>query len=110
MLDTLAIGPTPAEEDCAQVGDKDYTKKAVPECRRFAALIVQKLGPPPGNARLRLLRNAHDFGTYYEIGVEFDSDSKEETQYAYLVEALAPKTWDDTTPPTEEEKEEALLA
>lgn len=109
MIDTIAIGPSPAEEDCAQVGEDGYAPKAVAECKRFAALIVQKLGPPPGNARLRILRNAHDFGTYYEIGVEFDSDSREEVQYAYLVEALAPKTWNDTLQPSQEEKEEALL-
>jgi len=32
MRDYFSIGQTPSEEDCAQVGQPDYRRKAMEEC------------------------------------------------------------------------------
>lgn len=34
-MDYLSLGPTPAEEGCAQVGAPDYVERATRECRRY---------------------------------------------------------------------------
>ena len=45
MRDYFSIGPTPSEEDCAQVGQPDYRRKAIAECQRFIELIRDDAWP-----------------------------------------------------------------
>ena len=94
-MDYLYIGPSPYEEDCVQVGTRDYHTKAMAECRRFRALIKKKLGVPPQGARLVIKGNPHDLGSYYEVCVEFDDDNAEAVEYALKCEREAPATWDE---------------
>ena len=67
MRDYFSIGPTPSAEDCAQVGQPDYRRKALAECQRFIELIRKTLGPEPEGAELAIKSFPHDFGTYYEV-------------------------------------------
>jgi hypothetical protein len=39
MRDYLTLGPTPSDEECAQVGAPDYSERARLECGRFAEQI-----------------------------------------------------------------------
>ncbi|RLG67554.1 MAG: hypothetical protein DRO11_09995 [Methanobacteriota archaeon] len=101
MFDYIEIGPAPADESCAQVGDPDYSEKALKECRRFIKLIRSKLGPEPEGAELRVKSFSHDFGRYYEVVCYYDSDNEEAMEYAFRCEREAPTTWDEketTTP------------
>ena len=43
MRDHMSIGSTPPDEDCAQVGsrDYDYRKRAIAEVKRYRDLIVK---------------------------------------------------------------------
>ena len=93
--DYIDIGPTPCEEDCAQVGQPDYATKARAECNRFIELIRRALGPEPEGARLAVKSNPHDFGPYYEVVCYYDTDNEEATRYAYRCEGEAPVRWDD---------------
>ena len=93
MIDYLEIGPTPAEEDCEQLGPNYDPEKARAECKRFIAAIRATVGPEPEGARLVIRPNSHDFGTYYEVAVRFDSDSEQAEDYAYRVETGAPSRW-----------------
>lgn len=92
--DYIDIGSTPTEEDCAQVGQPDYEKKARAECARFIQLIRQTLGEEPEGARLAVKSNPHDFGTYYEVVCYFEDSNEEATSYAYRCEAETPTKWD----------------
>lgn len=94
MRDTLIIGSSPANEDCAQVGTDDYGSRARKECSAFIELIRRKLGPEPEGASLRIKGQAHDFGTYYEVAVSYDDTNEKATNYAYKVESKAPMKWD----------------
>ena len=94
MKDYLSIGSVPSEENCAQVGQNDYSNQANIECRAFANQLARQFGKPPGNAVLVKKSNPHDFGCYYEINVRFNDESEEETDYAFKLENEMPAKWD----------------
>jgi hypothetical protein len=93
MRDYFCIGPTPSEEDCAQVGEPDYHRKAIAECSRFIQLIRDTLGPEPKGAELRIKAFDHDFGEYHEVVCWFDTDMPASIAYAARCEDDAPRTW-----------------
>ena len=93
--DYLEIGPGPADEDCAQVGDPDYAQKARTECRRFIDLIRKKLGPEPAGAMLTTRWNDHDFGSYLEVVCKYDRYLDAAIDYAFRCEAEAPTRWEE---------------
>lgn len=96
MRDMLEIGPVPADEECAQVGDDGYYHVAMAECLRFIDLIKQKLGPEPKGARLFVHRYPHELGAYLEVAVAFDTSIEESIEYAFRVEREAPTNWSST--------------
>jgi hypothetical protein len=74
MQDFFCIGPSPSEEDCAQVGEPDYRNKAVRECTRYIELLRKTIGPEPEGARLGIKWFDHDFGQYCEVVCYFDTE------------------------------------
>ena len=98
MRDYFSIGPTPSEEDCAQVGQPDYRRKAIEECQRFIELIRTTLGPEPPGAELAIKSFPHDFGTYYDVVVWFEPDDAAALAYAQRCEDDAPRTWEGGDP------------
>lgn len=90
----LELGPCPSEENCAQVGDKNYHEKAAEECRRYIDLIRKLHGQEPEGARLYKKSFYHELGTYYEVVVSYCPDNKEAEEYAWKVEEDLPDTWD----------------
>ena len=93
MRQYFSIGSTPSEEDCAQVGQPDYRRKALEECERFIALIRDTLGSEPEGAELAIKSFSHDFGTYYEVVIWFEPDDAAAVAYAVRCEDDAPTTW-----------------
>lgn len=94
MKDHIELGPVPYEEDCQQVGTPTYdATEARNECRRFIELIRTRLGHEPEGARLKITSNPHDFGTYFEVVVEFDDFFEEAVNYAFHVESNIPARW-----------------
>lgn len=91
--DYLQIGPCPAMEDAAQVGDADYAEKSMAECKAFIPLIRAKLGQEPEGARLGIKSFPHDFGSYREVVCYFDDDAPAEVEYAYRCEDESPTMW-----------------
>ncbi len=98
MFDYIEIGATPCEEECAQVGSPDYAKRAREECKRFAQVIRQKLGPEPEGAHLAIKSFPHDFGNYYGLVCCYDSENPEAVAYALACESHGPETWNDIAP------------
>ena len=94
MRDYIDIGPCPAGEDCAQVGASDYYDRYKKEMTAYINQIRRELGPEPPGARLRIKANAHDFGTYHDVIVEFDPDDEEASNYAYKCERTN-ENWDE---------------
>jgi hypothetical protein len=94
MRNYFCLGATPSEEDCAQVGQPDYRQKALAECERYIELIRRTLGPEPPGAELAIKSFPHDFGTYYEVVIWFESDDAAAVAYAVRCEDDGPRTWD----------------
>jgi hypothetical protein len=94
MRDFINIGCTPLDEDCAQVGSKNYLPRAMNECGKFIHLLQKTFGPEPEGARLAIKSFPHDFGTYHEVVCWFDDDLPESVKYAYKLEAETPATWE----------------
>ena len=95
FTDSNSLGPAPAEEDPVQLGEADYASRAQQECRRYIEAIRKACGDEPEGAQLRVVRCAHDFGTYFDVEVRFDGNDRAAAEYAYKVESKSPATWEE---------------
>lgn len=89
MREYLEISATPFDEQCAQVGSADYQKWAKLECNTLMAQIRRVLGPEPEGSKLAILTSPHDFGTYYEVAIQYDDVDAKATGYAMDCESGA---------------------
>ena len=78
MYDTMQIGSTPYNMDCAQVGSENYDTKSQIECNAFLHQIKRVCGEPPQGARLVVKSFPHDFGSYREVCVVYDAENEVE--------------------------------
>ncbi len=92
--DIIPLGPVPARESAAQVGESGYAERAFLECRRYVALLRSVIGPEPEGARLCVRRSQQDFDPYIEVIVEFDSENNVARAYAIRCDREAPTTWE----------------
>jgi hypothetical protein len=86
--DVVRIGPAPCDEECAQVGQKDYRERAVEECMRFIKLLRKTFGDEPEGARLAIKWFDHDFGSYCEVVCWYEKEDARE--YAFRCENETP--------------------
>lgn len=94
-MDHLDLGSAPANENCAQIGvHDDYPARAKRECRALAQQLMRICGQPPPGVWFRIMRNPHDFGTYYSLAVEFDPNDEDAVAYAYRCDKMSPSEWD----------------
>lgn len=95
--DLLELGPTPSAEECTQLkdfSDEQDHSDMIKEVTAYLEQLQRTFGEPPPQAELVIVRNTHDFGTYYEAGVMFNPDDNEASKYAYIMESNLPETWD----------------
>ena len=94
-MQTLYLGSTPFDEDCAQVGAPDYHVRATYECRAFL-MQMERVHPLPDGAEYVSILSPHDFGSYREVVVRYDPDtcSPEAAQAAWDAEQMVPPHWD----------------
>ena len=92
MRDSMYLGATPYEEDCAQVGSDDYMRRARQECRAYIKQLIRMFGDPPESCRLVIKSSPHDFGSYLAVEAVFDEAGQE---YALRCENQQPRNWDD---------------
>lgn len=92
---TMTIGPSPCEENCAQVGRPDYDERSRRECRVFQRML-ERLFPLPGDVPAQYVVKSfpHDFGAYREVCVRYDDTDARACDHAYQVEANTPPEWD----------------
>ena len=95
MKEYIAIGSSPAAEDCVQISDPNYNQKSRIELKAFIEAIRKKLGQEPIGAHLAIKANPHDFGTYHEIVCYYDNTNELATEYAFKCESESPEIWDE---------------
>ncbi len=92
--DTMDLSCVPYDEPCAQVGQGGYDERAGKECRAYIAQLKRMHGVPPDGARLKIMHNPHDMGTYLSVAVVYDTNNEAAIDYAYKLEANTPASWD----------------
>lgn len=92
--DYLELGPTPAAEDCQQLGENYDAIKAREEMKRYIELLRKKFGPEPDGAALKVKWFNHDFGVYGEVVCWFTEEKEASKEYAYKLEGNLPTTWE----------------
>lgn len=93
--DSLDLGESPYNEDCAQLGSEDYARRAKAEIRAYRQALINMHGEPPDGVELVIKSNPHDFGTYYSLVAYYDPDVEGALQYALLLEGHGPATWSE---------------
>lgn len=88
MEEYLELGSSPADEECAQVGDPDYADRAQRECAAWARQLTREF--PRGRFSVKWFR--HDFGSYAEVVARWSTPEEEEA--AFAAESGARTTWD----------------
>ncbi|WP_188930067.1 hypothetical protein [Puia dinghuensis] len=90
--DYMSLGPTPASEPCVQIGED--ISLSIAECKIYMDQLLRRLGNPPDGCNFFLLKNYHDFGTYYEAAVCYDPENEQALDYALKAEA-GDDRWDE---------------
>ena len=94
--DTMMIGESPVEEQCAQVGTVGYFDRAMKECNALIAQLNRMHGQPPEGVRLYVQDNPHDFGTYHTVDARFPVGDDAAYEYVLKLEGGLPEYWDAT--------------
>jgi hypothetical protein len=96
MRDFMTLGPVPYEEDCVQVNsNEDYLPAMNKEVRRFVEFLNNRFLNIPEGAYFGVKSESHDFGTYKEAAVFYDTNDSDSEEFAFFVECRLPATWDD---------------
>ena len=95
MRDYLTLGPTPAEEPCAQVGTPDYMRRTRIETSAYIDQLIRRFGQPPGLSLFRVKRFPHEFGDYHEVVITYDDEVEDSVDFAFNVENNLPGEWDE---------------
>ena len=93
MRECIELGSTPIEEDCAQIGSNDYSLRARKECKAYINQL-KRMFPEYADIEYRIKSNPHDFGTYYEVVVCYDTNDKVSIEQAFDIEDKLPEYWD----------------
>lgn len=97
MKSEMFISSCPVEEEpvCVQ-NDGSHTRESRAECAIFRDQLLREFGDPPGGrADLHIKPQEHDFGVYHVVVCRFEDGNKEQTEYAYKLEAEMPTKWDE---------------
>lgn len=94
MRDYIDLGPTPPLEECAQVGSHNYEQNAKRECQVFIAQLKRQFPDLPVGVELKIKGFPHDFGTYYDVVVTYNTDDEQATRAAHMIDEQIPAYWD----------------
>lgn len=94
--DYIYLGPAPANENCAQVGEPDYRIKAKKEMNTFIDQIYRQFPEiEETSIVIRAKFFPHDYGSYGDVVVIYDADDQESTILALKIESDVDTYWDD---------------
>ena len=97
-MDYITLGPTPAEEPCEQ---SDGSRNKIRRENNVYRRQLERTFPIPdalqGSVRFGVKTFPHDFGSYSEVVIMFDTDNETAVEFAYDVDARLGElcgTWD----------------
>jgi hypothetical protein len=96
MKEYMEIGPTPYDESCAQVGSADYMNKASKELDAYLNQLNRIFSDAQSKGIMFKEKwFNHDFGSYGEICMYWNTDNEVADVYAYEIERSLPSNWDE---------------
>lgn len=96
MIDYINIGPTPANEYCAQVGSNYYYEKSKIETKAFLDQLNREFPQvlETKSVRFSIKTFSHDFGSYKEVVLNYDDSNEKEYQMVLDIDKIIPNNWD----------------
>lgn len=95
-IENLGLGPTPCGERCAQVGEDNCRAHARAEGAAFIAQLTRMFPEQVATGiTFRIKWNAHDFGSYADVVVEYEPENEAQVSAAFHIESNTPAEWDD---------------
>lgn len=85
----------PYGEPCVQLGAKNYPQWSRLEAKALRGQIYRQLGQPPADTGIKIISCSHDFGSYLDLAVFYNTNSKESEEWALKVESELPVEWDE---------------
>ena len=76
------LGGTPHDEPCTQAGQNEKMNKL--ECEVYRQQLMRTYGTPPAGSFIKVQRNDHEFGVYYDLEFMYPADLDEESEDEYL--------------------------
>lgn len=102
--DYFSLGSAPFAEECVSLSpDEDYLPAMRQECNRFIGVMRKIMGEEPPGAKLAIMSNPHDFGTYLDVVCYFDDQNEAAVDYAARCELEVPEYWPTEEAPPEEQ-------
>jgi len=95
MREYMEIGSTPNGENCAQVGSENYMNLATMEMDTYIRLM-ERLFPEASSKNINFKKKwfDHDFGSYGEVCMFWNSEDEEANNYVYEIDRNLPESWD----------------
>ena len=96
MKEYMEIGSAPYEENCVQVGEVNYPEKMRKELTIYKNQL-ERMFPLAESMNIYFKPKwfSHDFGSYGEICMYWDTDNAEADEYVYEIERELPGFWDE---------------
>lgn len=94
------LGPAPSEEECAQIGAEDFSRRNHFEMRLFRDCITNQIGLPPKGIAFSIHYTDNDFGrrgdlVLVSVGNERPTEDEDQKIYEYIENAIEITQWDD---------------
>lgn len=97
MQNYLEMDCTPLDEPCLNVGEDTALQRI--EATVMKSQIERTFDQIPEGFYIKVNRNYHDFGVYYDLQLWFQESMDEEESpsetFTYMLESNWPKVWDE---------------
>jgi len=94
MKNYIPLGPTPNNEDCAQVSSDNFKAQSAIEIAAYIAQLKRMFLDLPPGVTITSKAFQHDSGTYREVVVNYDDNDKNQADSVIDIENNLPENWD----------------
>ena len=95
-MEYIELGSSPYEENCVQVGEANYHEKMRKELAAYVNQLNRMFNQFDNHAIMFKSKwFNHDFGSYGEVCVYWNTSDEEADTYVYEIERSLPAYWDE---------------
>jgi hypothetical protein len=95
VQDVVYLGPVPAKEKRAEIGEPDYDVRSKAECLHHILAIKRVCGQPPDGATLEIAEFKIEDAIDRQVVCRYDNQNKLAVDYAQKVEDRKPDAWSE---------------